>query len=225
MVGAPLRQLDPRHDPVGHVRELQRVGVHEQQLFLDAYAERLAAAEAMLALPELGGRRVDLALRSRRLTERRAGRDPAEDERCGQAARIAAGGDAAGVGAAAEDARGRLRVPLIRSPPSVVVMPATVSTVTWSPSRRTGAPAASAASTISATLRSRTLSPALRARLSQGPCARLASRPARHVGLRPGAYAVQLAARVRHGGVRGELRKPHEVVRGAMREGAGISRA
>ena len=47
----------------------------------------------------------------------------------------------------------------MRSPPSVVVMPATVSTVTWSPSRRTGAPAASAASTISATLRSRTLSP------------------------------------------------------------------
>ena len=51
------------------------------------------------------------------------------------------------------------------------------------------------------------------------------SRPARHVGLRPGAYAVQLAARVRHGGVRGVELRSRTRSRGAMRAGAPASAA
>ena len=47
MPGALEGQVQLRDDPVGHMGELQRVGVDQQQLLLDADRE-LAAAEAVV---------------------------------------------------------------------------------------------------------------------------------------------------------------------------------
>ena len=49
MVGPLARQLDSRHDPVGHVRQAEAIGLHQQQLLLQAHLEGRALAEPMLA--------------------------------------------------------------------------------------------------------------------------------------------------------------------------------
>ncbi len=48
MVGPLARQLDPRNDLVGHVREGEAVGLHQQQLLLQAHLKGRALPEAML---------------------------------------------------------------------------------------------------------------------------------------------------------------------------------
>ena len=93
-----------------------------------------------------------------RCLQRGRRRDPPEHERGRETARVPAGRDPAHVPARRADAR-RDAAPVAstRSPPSVVVIPATTSTATAPSSRRTGAPARSAAATMSPTVRSRTV--------------------------------------------------------------------